>query len=80
MKVTDIITNELVDRFRLMPTQEIVSSLVEDMEMLRNRSWEPDDDSIDAHVDLIAELFRRANESSEMFRKMREYSEGVDNE
>tara|TARA_R100001086_G_scaffold206193_1_gene121997 strand:- start:324 stop:563 length:240 start_codon:yes stop_codon:yes gene_type:complete len=75
MKVTDIITNELVDRFRLMPTQEIVSSLVEDMEMLRNRSWEPDDDSIDAHVDLIAELFRRANESSEMFRKMREYSE-----
>ena len=76
MKVTDIITNELVDRFRLMPTQEIVSSLVEDMEMLRNRSWEPDADSIDAHVDLIAELFRRANESSEMFRKMREYSEG----
>ena len=80
MKVTDIITNELADRFRLMPTQEIVSYLVEDMEMLRNRSWEPDDDSIDAHVDLIAELFRRANESSEMFRKMREYSEGVDNE
>ena len=80
MKVTDIITNELADRFHLMPTTQIVASLVEDMEMLRTGSWETNDENIDGHVDLIAELFRRANQSSEMFRKMREYSEGVDNE
>jgi hypothetical protein len=77
MKVTDIITkelkdhitNELPDRFHVMPTTQIVASLVEDMEMLRTGNWEPDDDSIDAHVDLIAELFRRVLKS-----------EGVDNE
>ena len=80
MKVTDIITNKLVDRFHLMPTAQIVSFLIEDMEMLRTGSWETNDENIDGHVDLIAELFRRANQSSEMFRKMREYSEGVDNE
>jgi len=40
-------------------TQHIRNCLLEDMEMLRDKRWEPDDDSIDAHMDYIQELYRR---------------------
>ena len=43
-----------------MPTKKIKGSLLEDMEMLRDGRWVPDDDSIDCHIDLIKELFRRS--------------------
>ncbi len=40
-------------------TKHIRNSLLQDMEMLRDKQWEPDDDSIDAHMDYINELYRR---------------------
>ena len=41
-----------------MTTKELRNDLIEDMEMLRDGRWEPDDDSIDAHIYLIEKLFR----------------------
>ena len=41
-----------------MTTKELRKCLIEDMEMLRDGRWEPDDDSIDAHIYLIEKLFR----------------------
>jgi hypothetical protein len=42
-----------------MPTKKIKGCLLQDMEMLRDGRWVPDDDSIDCHIDLIKELCRR---------------------
>tara|TARA_R110000765_G_scaffold357186_1_gene447296 strand:+ start:405 stop:560 length:156 start_codon:yes stop_codon:yes gene_type:complete len=47
------------DRFQDTNTKQIRNCLLEDMKMLRDGRWEPDDDSIDAHMDYIEELFRR---------------------
>ena len=44
-----------------MTTKELRKCLIEDMEMLRDGRWEPDDDSIDAHIHLIEKLFRKSN-------------------
>jgi hypothetical protein len=41
-------------------TKHIRNCLLEDMEMLRDKRWEPDDDSIDAHMAYVEELYRRA--------------------
>jgi hypothetical protein len=42
-----------------MKTDDIVVCLLKDMEMLRDGEWEPDNDSIEAHCELITELQRR---------------------
>ena len=45
-----------------MTTKKLRDCLVEDMKMLQDGRLEPEpkDDSIEAHIDLIDELFRRA--------------------
>ena len=40
--------------------KEIRKCLLEDMEMLRDGRWKPDDDSIDAHKEYVEELYRRS--------------------
>ena len=47
------------DRFQDTNIKQIRNCLLEDMEMLRDGRWEPDDESIDAHIHLIEKLFRR---------------------
>ena len=47
------------DRFQDTNIKQIRNCLLEDMEMLRDGRWVPDDDSIDAHMDYIKELYRR---------------------
>ena len=47
-------------RFQDTNTKHIRNCLLEDMEMLRDGQWVPDDDSIDCHIDLIKELCRRS--------------------
>ena len=47
------------DRFQDTNIKQIRNCLLEDMEMLRDGPWIPDDDSIDCHIDLIKELCRR---------------------
>jgi hypothetical protein len=51
--------SKMEDRFQDTNTKQIRNCLLEDMEMLRDGRWEPDADSIDAHMDYIEELFRR---------------------
>jgi|TARA_R100001132_G_C3189879_1_gene42305 hypothetical protein len=46
-------------RFGDQSSKQIRNCLLEDMEKLRDKRWEPDDDSIDAHMDYIKELYRR---------------------
>ena len=48
------------DSLKDMSTDNLVTCLLEDMEMLRDGSWEPDNDSIAAHCDIITELQSRA--------------------
>ena len=45
-----------------MTTNKLRNCLIEDMKMLQDGRWEPEpnDDSIEAHIDLIEELARRA--------------------
>ena len=40
--------------------KEIRECLLEDMEMLRDGRWVPDDDSIDVHKEYVEELYRRS--------------------
>ena len=42
-----------------MPNEELKACLLSDMESLREGEWVPDDDSIDATVLVIEEVFRR---------------------
>ncbi len=44
-----------------MTTNKLRDCLIEDMKMLQDGRWEPEpnDDSIEAHIDLIEELARR---------------------
>ena len=44
-----------------MTTKKLRDCLVEDMKMLQDGRWEPEpnDDSIEVHIDLIEELYRR---------------------
>lgn len=41
--------------------QELLSCLKTDFTMLKNGEWTPDEDSIDASIDVIEELQRRLN-------------------
>jgi hypothetical protein len=41
--------------------ESLFSCLLQDMEMLRNEEWEPDEDSIAAHCDVITEIQRRVS-------------------
>ena len=43
--------------------QELLSCLKTDFIMLKNDEWIPDEDSIDASIDVIEELQRRLNQS-----------------
>lgn len=40
-----------------MTPEQIKECLILDMEMLRSDDWVPDDDSIDAHIEMINRLF-----------------------
>ena len=40
-----------------MKPKQIKECLIADMEMLRSKTWIPDDDSIDAHIEMINRLF-----------------------
>jgi hypothetical protein len=51
-----------MSRLTEMPVDEVVACLLEDMEMLRDGSWIPDNDSIAAHCELISELHRRLDQ------------------
>ena len=42
-----------------MTNEQLKSCLLNDMESLRDGGWVPDDDSIDATVSVIEEVFRR---------------------
>ena len=42
-----------------MTNEQLKACLLDDMEMLRDGEWVPDDDSIDATVSVIEEVFRR---------------------
>ncbi len=44
-----------------MTVDELAECLLKDMQMLEDDEWVPDQDSIEAHCDLIEELQRRAN-------------------
>lgn len=44
-----------------MTVDEIRQALTEDMQQLEAGSWEPDSDSISAHVSLIEQLAKRAS-------------------
>ena len=46
-------------RFGDQSSKQIQNCLLQDMEMLRDGRWEPDNDSIDTHMDYIKELYRR---------------------
>jgi len=46
-------------RFGDQSSKQIRNCLLKDMEMLRDSRWKPDDNSIDAHMDYIKELYRR---------------------
>ena len=48
------------DRFQDTNIKQIRNCLLEDMEMLRDGRWEPDDESIDAHKEYVEELYRRS--------------------
>lgn len=43
--------------------QELLSCLKTDFIMLKNDEWIPDEDSINASIDVIEELQRRLNQS-----------------
>ena len=45
--------------------QELLSCLKTDFIMLKNGEWIPDEDSIDASLDVIEELQRRLNPEKE---------------
>ena len=44
---------------RHMTNEQLKACLLNDMESLRDGGWVPDDDSVDATVSVIEEVFRR---------------------
>ena len=44
---------------RHMTNEQLKACLLDDMESLRDGGWVPDDDSVDATVSVIEEVFRR---------------------
>lgn len=47
------------------PTQHLFDCLKNDLEMLKNGNWIPDEDSIDASIDVVEELQQRLNTEKE---------------
>ena len=45
--------------------EELLSALKTDFTMLKNDEWIPDEDSINASIDVIEELQRRLNQEQE---------------